>query len=311
MVATSVPILSICNWCICLVVVSRYAHRREAEPGQLYGMGLIAIGGFAWLLLAIALYSKSPWLAVVSAILLLASGFLRISRSWQVQYLWGTWMLLWLIVPLPMNRGQQVINGLQQLSSGLSSSILDVTGIDHLMDGNTLLLPTKQFFVDEACSGIVSVMSVIACAAIYGVWRNRAPLHVAILVLAGIVWATLLNVLRITSIALVFDKWGIDWSTGTTHKLLSLVIFTLIFLGLVSTDLLLLGLLARFVRLGISFLLHRFVSAKAPSNCGTRYLPYVNKHPWRSSAHLGRPTMLREWPIGCRYVQCPSVHSRC
>jgi exosortase len=207
-------------------------------------VGVIAAAAVAWALLALAYLANSPWLAMISAIILIGSCFLRISREWRVPYLWGIWAMLWLIIPPPMNRDQQLISWLQQLSSQLSSVLLDWCGVDHLMEGNVLLMPDKQLFVDEACSGIVSVLSIIACAAIYGIWRNRPAFHVVALALAGVGWATLMNVFRISSIAIAYNWYGLDWSSGTSHEILGLIIFTFTFLALISTDYLLLAMLA-------------------------------------------------------------------
>jgi exosortase len=183
----------------------------------------------------------------VSAILLTASFFLRLAGKWKVLYLWGSWFILWLIIPLPLNRDQNVIAGLQQLSSYLCSNFLDLVGINHLMDGNTLLLPAKQFFIDDACSGIVSLMSIVAFSLIYAIWQRRRPAHVAILLLAAVGWAVVMNALRITLIALLFDKAGMDWSSSTIHEIMSLIVFALIFLGVISSDMLLTGILAPIV----------------------------------------------------------------
>ena len=222
----------------------RIAEERADDDGRLRRWGSIALLLGAWLLLTVALLSSSPWLAIVSAILLVGSRLLHVSRSWRIDYLFGIWIMLWLIVPLPLNRDQQLITSLQRVSSRISSMLLDAAGVKHLMEGNTLLLPNKQFFVDEACSGIVSVLAVIACAIIFGIWRNRPPAHVALLAVAGVIWATVMNVARISTIAFVYDRYGADWSSGAIHELLGLSVFTLVFLALVSTDLFLLGLLA-------------------------------------------------------------------
>ncbi len=222
----------------------RMAEQRAPEDMRDNRVGVIALLAGSWVLLAVAYFSDSPLLSLLSAVLLVAAAFLQIDARWHVPYLWGIWALLWLVVRPPFNRDQKLIEWLQRKSSGASSLFLDWTGARHLMDGNVLILPTKQFFVDEACSGIVSVLSIVACSAIYGVWRNRAPLHVLLLALAGIGWATLMNVLRITTIAIAFERWGVDWSSGTVHEILGLVIFTFVFLALVSTDYLLLALLA-------------------------------------------------------------------
>jgi exosortase len=215
---------------------ANYVHERSAL--------VVLLWGAAWAILALGIVAGSPWLTLFSAILLVAGLIARVSARWQVTYLWGIWALLWLIVPIPLNQDQPLVTALQLGSSRLSSFVLDWVGVPHLMDGNTLLLADRQFFVDEACSGIVSLMSVIACAVIYGVWQNRSPLHVVLLALCGMGWATLLNVVRISAIAIAHARAGVDWSTGAAHEVLGLVIFAIVFGALVSTDYLLLGLLA-------------------------------------------------------------------
>lgn len=228
-----------------LLVRSSRGGLRSAEPPTRILKTLTVVGSTAaWVLLGLAYLVPSPWLAVVSAILLIGAALLRLSQRQRIYYVWGLWLMLWLIVPLPLNRDQQLITGLQRLSSRLSSAFLDAVGVEHLMEGNTLTLPGKQFFVDEACSGIVSVLSIIACAVIYGIWRDRRAAHVIILALCGVGWATLMNVGRITTIAVVYDWFDLDWSAGASHETLGLVFFMLVFLALVCTDLFLVGLLA-------------------------------------------------------------------
>jgi exosortase len=188
------------------------------------------------LLLAFGLAIRSPWFAMISLIVLIAAAFVRLSESRHVVNLWGIWILLWLLVPPPRNLDQTLITRLQFVSSRLSSYVLDALNIDHLMDGNTLWLNSKQLFVDEACSGIISMLSIAACAVIYCVVKNRSPLHLVLLTLSSVAWATLINVFRISSIAFALETWGIDWSAGLPHEILSLVVFLVAFLILLCTD---------------------------------------------------------------------------
>jgi exosortase len=223
---------------------SSQAEPREAERGPTYrrAASIFLVGAAG--LLALAYLVNSPWLAYLSLIGVVTSCFLRVAAGWHVPYLWGVWLLLWLILPMPLARDQQLIGFLQRLSSKLSSFVLDWASVPHLMEGNRLLFADKEFFVDEACSGIVSVLSIIACAVIYGVWRNRPPMHVVTLAIAGVGWATMMNVMRISVIAIAYHGYGVDWSKGTPHELLGLAIFLCTFLALVSTDYALAVLLA-------------------------------------------------------------------
>ncbi len=226
--------------------VGLLGHRWSVAPARnLQGRRWPTVGFVvaSWLTLVAAVVLYSPMLSAVSLLLLCGGLCSELARHRSIRYLWGIWMLLWLTIPLPLGTDYRLIAFLQLFSSQLSSSALDVLGVLHLMEGNTLLLPEKQLFVDEACSGIVSILSVVSCAAIFGVWKNRAPLHVALLVVIGICWATMLNVLRITTIAYTLDQHGLDWSAGAAHETLGLVLLLLAFGALVATDLLLVALL--------------------------------------------------------------------
>ena len=195
-----------------------------------------AVLGTAWVMLLVGVYMYDPWLGAASAVLTSAIVLSLVSDR-RVTNMWGIWCLLWLIIPLPLDLDQKLVLNLQALSSKLSSGVLDLIGINHLMAGNVLQLPDKQFFVDEACSGIVSVMSVVTAGAIYAVWFNRSLLHTLSLLLSGVAWAVALNVARIVTIAFAHDKgFSYDLSEGTPHEILGLVLFCLTFLALVSSD---------------------------------------------------------------------------
>jgi exosortase len=214
--------------------------KRDSRWSRIVSNCLICL---AWMALFFAAALYNPWLSATSLNVLLAGVGVALSRRRSITYLWGLWAMLWVMVPLPLGLDQRLISFLQLFSSKLSSYLLDALGVLHIMEGNTLHLPDRQLFVDEACSGIVSVMSIVACSLIYGVWRNRTPFHILTLSLAGIAWAVLMNVFRITIIAVLLAWCGIDWTSGTPHELLSLGIFLVIFGGLLSTDLLIESLL--------------------------------------------------------------------
>ena len=194
-------------------------------------------------LLTFAILLVSGWLAAVSLNVGIAGLFLWMGQRRSVSQLAGVWCLLWLLVPLPLTVDVLMVRQLQRFSSQLSSKILDMLGIDHVMAGNTLELPTRQLFVDEACSGIVSVMSMVAVAMIYGIWRKRGLLHVVLLALLSLFWAVFMNLGRITVIAAAHHFAEVDLSDGAIHEVLGLTIFLLMFVALLSTDQLLLVVL--------------------------------------------------------------------
>ncbi len=182
---------------------------------------------------------NSPWVGAFSMILLFGAALWELNRRWPIQNALGIWMLSLLLLPLPFNLDRDLIQRLQLVSAQFSSQCLDWLKIPHVMSGVILQLTQKELFVDEACSGIVSLISITACGAILAVWKNRAGLHSICLLGSGLVWATLMNTVRICLIGVALHKWNIDLSEGWMHDVLGLTLFLGTFLLLLSTDLLL------------------------------------------------------------------------
>ena len=195
--------------------------------------------GSSFLLFCVALLFYNHMMAAGAAMLLGAAGVLVLLRHRHIHGIWGVWALLWLCIPIPIY-ADDVTTSLQRTSSFLSSQFLDLMGINHLMRGNVLHLPDRQLFVDEACSGIVSVMSVVACSAIFAAWKRRPLLHALLLIISGVAAAVLLNVVRIVTIAFAQSVFAVDLAAGTVHDVLGLAIFLLTFITVVCSDQLLL-----------------------------------------------------------------------
>ncbi len=225
------------------LLVSRWNEAVPQDTIRFKQLPTLLLAGSA-LLLVVSTLTVSPWLAMVSLNIALAAVFAWLGQQRKIPYLWGIWLLLWLMVPIPLGFDNRLIVFLQGLSSHASSLLLDSVGIRHLMGGNVLTLVDKQLFVDEACSGIISVMSIAACAMIYSVWNDRSFMHLVLLTLAGIFWAVILNVTRIAIIAAAQYHYEFDLSTGTSHEILGLALFSVMFLALVSTDYLLVPMMA-------------------------------------------------------------------
>jgi exosortase len=220
--------------------VQQSSRRHAGSESYSYPMSCAVL---ATAMLIVSVIVDAPWVGLASLNIFLAGVVYQVTRAHSAPGIWGVWALSWLLVPLPFGLDRRLMLSLQTASSWLSSQVLDLVRINHLMAGNVVQLPSREFFVDEACSGIVSVMSVIAAGAVYVVWQRRTLIHSVILLCAGIGWAVCLNVARISLIAITHHRYGIDLSTGWQHDALGLGLFGLTFVAVVSTDQLLLFLL--------------------------------------------------------------------
>ena len=196
--------------------------------------GLMLVSGFTLTLYATIIYS--PWIAMLGLICVLGglmAGSVPANHKWN----WlGIWLLLFLVLPIPLGLDQELILLLQFLSSKISSRVLDVIGVDHLMLGNVLKLPQEELFVDEACSGIQSFFALLSCTAIYLLCYSRSFVHSVILLVAVFPWSVIMNTLRICVIAIFNSRVTVDLSHGTPHEVLGGGIFIMTLILVISFD---------------------------------------------------------------------------
>ena len=223
-----------------LVVVLMLGWKRwqDAPPVRrvLPLRALIVLFASAIASLALASFLRSPVLAFVSAMLATAGGLLVATRRRAMSHTFGIWCLLWLGFRLPFQLDLQLIVWLQTLTTEISSRLLDAFSIMHLTDGHVLSFGKKDFFIDQACSGVMSVMALIAVGALLAVMQNRALFHTLMLLVAACAWALLMNVLRILMVAVVHVRWEADLSFGWRHEVLGWGAFALAVGGILSTD---------------------------------------------------------------------------
>lgn len=195
-----------------------------------------ALLGFGGVLLAVGTLLWSPMLAVVALVLSLGGLLARYAAPGQWRDWLPVWMLLWLVVPPPLGLDFRLITWLQSSTSQMASRVMDLLGILHLMEGNILVLPGNRMLVDEACSGVNSVLVLFTLTALYIVAQRRPLIWAAILLVSSVAWAWAGNTVRVTSIAVAHAWYGMDLSTGWQHDVLGYVTISLALAWLISTD---------------------------------------------------------------------------
>jgi len=191
----------------------------------------------------------------ISGTLLLASVLLFSSTIWMLSFVfwvavfiyghWGwpglktaapAWVLLIYIVPIPGNLDVVLVTKMQFMASQLASWILDALGQIHFRDGVVLITEKKQFFTDEACSGVRSLFSSMAAISMYGVIRCYPPWRHFFNIGQTIVWVIVGNALRVATVVFVSDNWTNAIASGANHEMLGLIVFMIIILLALSTD---------------------------------------------------------------------------
>ena len=207
----------------------------------------LALFGLSLAVLTLGILILSTWLGAVAAQMTLVATAFSLGGRRLVGCLLPAWFLLFLAIPLPLSLDEQFIAEMQRLTSIGASHVLEVTGVLHALDGNLIDLGGRCILVEEACSGINSLNSVLACTLFWSAWMRRPVIHALFLLLAAFPWTLAGNVVRIVAVATLDGVGGVNLSTGWGHELLGVCLFAAM-LGMVwSTDHLLLLLAPLFL----------------------------------------------------------------
>jgi len=187
------------------------------------------VGSFRWtwpniglvvadaLLLVGGLYLNSPYLVYAGALLLLFAVCRSVADS-EANLSLGYLILLPLItLRLPMSSDLDAIHGLQRLTTSVASQVLNFFGFLHLRAGNVLEFPGKRFLVEEACSGVQSLFTVLFLAAIIACGYRRKIFHALLLLASACLFAGVMNVLRVSIISIAWSEFQWDLSVGWQH----------------------------------------------------------------------------------------------
>ena len=186
--------------------------------------------------LATGIWIWSPWLGTISWVLFIGAWMKSQNQSdgyWGLMHLWPPLLLL---IRLPMHLDTHLMSWLQRVSSRLSSLMLDMIDLPHRLQGNVFELAGGTLFIGEACSGVQSLFTMLFCSMFLVAWLRRRVTLLPVYLLAAVVWASCLNVMRIVAIAVAQEWYRIDLLHGWKHDLLGYICLALAIGLLLSTD---------------------------------------------------------------------------
>ena len=138
-------------------------------------------------------------------------------------------------IPIPGVVYNEIVFPLQFIASRFATWTLETLNLFPIMrEGNVLILPGMSLEVVEACSGIRSLMSLLALAAGFGYVVERSALARWILFLAMVPLAIISNGTRVMITAIMANYMGPQAAEGFMHEFSGWVIFvvaTALFLG--------------------------------------------------------------------------------
>jgi len=173
------------------------------------------------------------------------SGFAAVVVLWGVvAWVWGRPVGLALLFPIaylgfmvPVDRLliDALASPLQLLAAKMAGGFGQAISMPVVREGVNLSLPGYSFEVAVPCSGLKSLITMLALATLYAYWLKARLWQRLAIVFAALPVALLANATRIALILLVAQSMGANIAEGFFHGLSGVVVFVVGLLGLYGT----------------------------------------------------------------------------
>jgi len=165
------------------------------------------------------------------SLLILVCGIVAFLAGWQVlRAISFPIGYLFFMIPLPAIVYYQLTFPLQLWASRLGAAGLVALGVHTIREGNLLILPNCTLNVVEACSGIRSLLSLLAAVVAYGYLAECMTWKRVALVVVTVPIAIATNGLRLVATGVLSYFFGPTVDSGVLHLALGLGFFVLAFL---------------------------------------------------------------------------------
>lgn len=143
-------------------------------------------------------------------------------------------VFLLFMIPLPAIVVNTIAFPLQIFAAQTASFCLFNLGIPVLREGNLITLAGSTLEVAEACSGLRSLMALLALGTVYAYFSQRRMWKRWTLVLLSIPIAILANAFRVTGTGILANYWGTEAAEGFYHTFEGWIVFVVAFILLLA-----------------------------------------------------------------------------
>jgi exosortase len=211
-------------------------------------------GGSAWLtvpmlfvslvLLAGAAVMWSPWIGMAAFLVAVLAAAWWLGGWGLFKAVFPAWVMVVTVMPPPLKFDERFALQLQEWATIGSSRVLGLLGIPHFLSGLVIEIPGQRLLVEEACSGINSVLFMTSACVFYAMWKRRGVFFLAAMYAVTIGCVLAGNLFRITVGAWALFHYKIDLFVGWKHEAIGLVM-TATYLGCIVASEAVLGWLFR------------------------------------------------------------------
>lgn len=200
----------------------------EEKPApSFWGIGLLAVGLFS---LVVGLIGAELYVQRMSLIVVI-SGLVLLVLGWK--YLWLLSLpigFLIFMIPLPVIVVNAIAFPLQLFAAQTATFCLFSLGIPVFREGNLIMLAHTTLEVAEACSGLRSLLSLLALGTVYGYFSQNEMWKRWLLVILSIPIAIIANAARVSGTGILAHYFGAEAAEGFYHTFEGWLVFVVAFI---------------------------------------------------------------------------------
>lgn len=187
-------------------------------------------------LLLSAVIRRDSGIAAFAAFFVAGAIILRFRRDQSVGRFWSLWLFL-IFLLRPLGKFDVVLmHFLQTLGVKRGSAFLDAADILHVRLGNTIWASGKEYFVNEAFTGVGVIFPMLALTAWMAVLNRRPLFHSIILMCSAAFWAWAIYFLWVFAVVHVDQRLEINLLKSSLTWFAESSMFAFALFMLICTD---------------------------------------------------------------------------
>lgn len=194
---------------------ARIAPSNAGLAVALFGLGMLLLG---WL--------GTEYFTMRSSLVVVLTGCVLYLLGWPVtRILLPPLAYLLLMIPIPYIVYDAAAFPLKLFVTKVSVLALKSMGVVLWQEGNILMFPGITLEVADACSGLRSIMSLLALGAAYALVLHSSARDRVVLIAATLPIAVLTNCLRVIATGVLAQYYGAAAAEGFFHEFAGMFIF--------------------------------------------------------------------------------------
>jgi exosortase len=207
-----------------------WTKRKELQKTQpkpsIWGLGVLMLGLIIYLVGTIG----AEWFLRRSSLIVVLGGLILFLYGIEyVKIFLFPLVFLIFMVPLPAIIYRSVAFRLQLFVTRVSAQLISFVGITVYRSGNVIEVSTGPLAVEEACSGMRSIMALLALTSLFAYFMYRSRLKQWILIAFALPIAVVTNIIRVTVTGIFAHYFGKEFAEGILHESFGLIVFVIAF----------------------------------------------------------------------------------